>query len=396
MVKAWIDRNLKGDPVIWAIIFALSIISILVVYSSTGALAYKKMNGNTEHYLMKHSMLVFLSLGAMWAAHKINYKYYAGLSKLGLFISVPLLIYAFKFGDQLNEATRWVTIPIIHMSFQPSDFAKLALVSALAAMLAKKQNNIDDFKKSFLPMILWCAAICGLIALSNFSTSLILFATCMLLMLIGRVPVKHLFLFVVIGLAAGTLALWAGERLGTMISRIAIFINQLFFDGEVPFQAEQSYIALASGGTIGLGPGNSIQRNFLPHSYSDFIYSIIVEEYGLIGGVFVLFLYLALLYRGMIIVVRSDKAFGGLLSAGLCFGLVIQAMINMGVAVGLGPITGQPLPLLSMGGTSLLFTGIALGIILSVSRGDISESSIATNGSSASGKVIKNFDEEPE
>jgi cell division protein FtsW len=397
MVKTWIDRNLKGDPVIWAIIFALSIISILVVYSSTGALAYKKMHGNTEHYLMKHSMLVFLSLGAMWLAHKINYKYYAGLSKLGLIISMPLLIYAFKFGDELNDATRWVTIPIINQSFQPSDFAKLALIAALAAMLAKKQNNIDDFKKSFLPIILWCGVICGLIALSNFSTSIILFSSCMLLMFIGRVPVKYLGMLVVVGLIAGTCALALGQRLGTTIHRIQDFSGQIFSDGPVPFQAEQSYIALASGGVIGLGPGNSIQRNFLPHSYSDFIYAIIVEEYGLIGGIFVLFLYLALLYRGMIIVVRSDKAFGGLLSAGLCFGLVIQAMINMGVAVGLGPITGQPLPLLSMGGTSLLFTGISLGIILSVSRGDISESSSGNNNGNSGNenfKELKNVDKQ--
>jgi cell division protein FtsW len=394
MVKAWIDRNLKGDPIIWAIIFALSIISILVVYSSTGALAYKKMQGNTEHYLMKHSMLIFLSLGAMWLAHKINYKYYAGLSKLGLFISVPLLIYAFKFGDELNEATRWVTIPIINQSFQPSDFAKLALLAALAAMLAKRQNSIEDFKKTFLPIIMWCGVICGLIALSNFSTSIILFSSCMLLMFIGRVPIKYLGLLVVVGLVAGTLALALGQRLGTTIHRMEDFSGQLFADGPVPFQAEQSYIALASGGLIGNGPGNSVQRNFLPHSYSDFIYAIIVEEYGLIGGILVLFLYLALLYRGMIIVVRSDKAFGGLLSAGLCFSLVIQAMINMGVAVGLGPITGQPLPLLSMGGTSLLFTGISLGIILSVSRGDISENNIANIG--ATSKEIKNFDEQSE
>jgi cell division protein FtsW len=392
MVKAWIDRNLKGDPIIWAIIFALSIISILVVYSSTGALAYKKMHGNTEHYLMKHSMLVFLSLGAMWAAHKINYKYYAGLSKLGLVISVPLLIYAYKYGEKLNEASRWLTIPIINQSFQPSDFAKLALISALAAMLAKKQNNIEDFQKSFVPIIIWSGLICGLIALSNFSTSVILFSTCLLLMFIGRVPLKYLGLLFIIGIIVVPIGLKLGSRWETTKSRIENFMS----DKEVSFQAEQSYIALASGGVIGHGPGNSVQRNFLPHSYSDFIYAIIVEEYGLIGGVFVLFLYLALLYRGMIIVVRSDKAFGGLLSAGLCFGLVIQAMINMGVAVGLGPITGQPLPLLSMGGTSLLFTGISLGIILSVSRGDISESSIASSNNSASGKETKNFDEESE
>jgi cell division protein FtsW len=188
-------------------------------------------------------------------------------------------------------------------------------------------------------------------------------------MFIGRVPMKYLAMLLVVGIFAGTVALLVGQRLGTAINRMDNFFNAK----EIPFQAEQSYIALATGGVFGKGPGNSEQRNFLPHSYSDFIYSIIVEEYGFIGGLFIVFLYLALLYRGMKTVSKSERAYGGLLSAGLSFSLVIQAMINMGVAVGLGPITGQPLPLLSMGGTSLLFTGLSLGIILSVSRGDISE-----------------------
>lgn len=365
-IKPWFDKNLKGDPVIWAIIFLLSLISIAVVYSATGSLAYKKMQGNTEHYLLKHSMLVFLSLGFMWLAHQVNYKYFSKLSRLGLWVSVPLLLIAFKLGANINDANRWIIIPVINQSFQPSDFAKLALITNLASMLAKRQNNIEDIKESFIPIVIWSGTICGLIALSNLSTAMILFATCLLLMFIGRVPVKYLGMLVIAGVLIGTLALLAGQRLGTAVSRLDNFFNSK----EIPFQAEQSYIAIATGGIIGKGPGNSDQRNFLPHSYSDFIYAIIIEEYGFVGGVVVLFLYLALLYRAMIAVMRSNKAFGGLLSAGLAFSLVIQAMINMGVAVGLGPITGQPLPLLSMGGTSLLFTGLSLGIILSVSRGD--------------------------
>lgn len=368
-LKPWFDKNLKGDPVIWAIILLLSLISIAVVYSATGSLAYKKMQGNTEHYLFKHSMLVFLSLGFMWLAHKVNYKYFSRLSRVGLWISVPLLLIAFKLGANINDANRWIIIPIINQSFQPSDFAKLALITNLASMLAKRQNNIDDIKDSFIPIVIWSGAICGLIALSNLSTAMILFATCLLLMFIGRVPIKYLGMLVIAGSLIGTLALLAGQRLGTAVSRLDNFFNS----SEIPFQAEQSYIAIATGGIIGKGPGNSDQRNFLPHSYSDFIYAIIIEEYGFVGGVVVLFLYLALLYRAMIAVMRSNKAFGGLLSAGLAFSLVIQAMINMGVAVGLGPITGQPLPLISMGGTSLLFTGLSLGIILSVSRGDAEE-----------------------
>lgn len=379
MVKIWIQRNLKGDPVIWGIIFILSLISIAVVYSAIGSLAYKKMGGDTEHYLFKHSLLVIAGLVCMWLAHKLDYKYYSRLSRYALWISVPLLIYTFFKGENLNAASRWLIIPVIKQSFQPSDFAKLALISNLASMLARRQANIADFKESFIPIVLWCGLICGLIALSNFSTAVILFSTCMLLMFIGRVPMKYLFMLVLVGALSGSVALMLGQRLGTTISRIESF----FSETDIPFQAEQSYIALASGGIIGKGPGNSDSRNYLPHCYSDFIYSIIVEEYGMIGGGFVLFLYLALLYRGVVTVARSDRAFGSLLSAGLTFSLVIQAMINMGVSVGLGPITGQPLPLLSMGGTSLLFTGIALGIILSVSRGDSSENALQSKNLNA-------------
>lgn len=368
-LKAWGAKNLQGDPVIWAIIFALSLLSIAVVYSAIGSLAYKTMAGNTEYYLVKHSMLVFLSLSLMWMAHKIDYRYYSRISQFALWLSVPLLLYTYFWGVNMNAANRWITIPFIGQTFQPSDFAKLALITNLASMLAKKQGKIDDFKQSFIPVLLWCGVICGLIALANFSTAVILFSTCMLLMFIGRVPMKYLIMLVVVGGIAGSMGLMLGQRLETTVSRF-----ESFFDNEdVPFQAEQSYIAIATGGVVGKGPGNSDQRNFLPHSYSDFIYAIILEEYGLIGGIGVLFLYLALLYRGVVTTSRSDRAFGGLLSAGLTFSLVFQAMINMGVAVGLGPITGQPLPLLSMGGTSLLFTGISLGIILSVSRGEVSE-----------------------
>jgi cell division protein FtsW len=368
-LKAWSSRNLQGDPVIWAIIFAFSMISIAVVYSAIGSLAYKKMAGNTEYYLVKHTMLVLVSLALMWLAHKIDYRYYSRISQFALWISVPLLIYTYFKGVSMNEASRWISIPIIGQTFQPSDFAKLALITNLASMLAKRQNNINDFKESFIPILLWSAVICGLIALANFSTAVILFSTCMLLMFIGRVPMKYLVMLILVGSMAGGLGLMLGQRLQTTINRF-----ESFFDSkEIPFQAEQSYIAIATGGVIGKGPGKSDQRNFLPHSYSDFIYAIILEEYGLIGGVSVLFLYLALLYRGVVTTARSDRPFGGLLSAGLTFSLVLQAMINMGVAVGLGPITGQPLPLLSMGGTSLLFTGISLGIILSVSRGEVSD-----------------------
>lgn len=369
MRKSRIEKYLKGDPIIWFIVILLSVLSIFVVYSATGTLAYRRMEGNTEYYLLKHSLLVILSLLAMWVAHKIDYRYYSRLSRLFLWLSVPLLIMAWKFGTTINEASRWITIPIINQVFQPSDLAKLALITNLAAMLSRRQQNIDDFKESLIPMLLWCGLICGLIALTDFSSAILLLITCLLILFIGRVPVKYLVMLLLVGILAGALAFSIGQRGETVVSRIREFMDPT----EVPFQAKQSYIAIATGGVLGKGPGNSDQRNFLPHSYSDFIYSIIIEEYGLTGGLFVILLYLGLLWRGIITASKSDRAFGGLLSAGLSFALVMQAMINMGVAVGLGPITGLPLPLVSMGGTSLLFTGIALGIILSVSRGELSE-----------------------
>ncbi len=364
MIKAWTQKHINGDPVIWTVVILLSCLSILVVYSATGTLAYKMMDGNTEHYLFKHSGLVLLSLSAMWVAHKIDYRYYSRLSQFALWLSVPLLIITWKYGVNINDATRWITIPLINQPFQPSDLAKLALIANLASMLSKRQQNIADFKESFIPMLLWCGVICGLIAMTDFSSGLLLFLTCLLIMFIGRVPIKYLLMLLIVGALAGSLAVQFGQRGETVVSRVERF----FSNEEIPFQAEQSYIAIATGGITGKGPGKSVRRNFLPHPYSDFIYAIIIEEYGFLGAIGVIMLYLTLLYRGMRTVAKSDRAFGGLLSAGLAFALVAQALVNMGVAVGLGPITGLPLPLVSMGGTSLLFNGIALGIILSVSK----------------------------
>ena len=380
-MKAWIQNNVKGDPVIWAIIFLLSLVSIAGVYSAVGSLAYNKMDGNTEYYLIKHSILVIAGMVFMWFAHRIDYKYYAGISKLALWISIPLLLFTFFFGADINDGRgRWLMIPVINQSFQPSDFAKLALIAHLASMLAKRQANIDDFKESFIPIVLWSGFICGIIALSNLSTSVLLFATCLLIMFIGRVPVKFISTLVVVGLLFVTIGLALGSRLPTVVSRITSFWTAMWDpNAPIPDQLELGYIAIASGGITGNGPGQSAHGDFIPHAYSDFIYAFLIEEYGMIGGIIILLLYLALLYRGLLIAARTDRAFGGLLAAGLSFSLVIQAMINMGVALGLGPVTGQPLPLISMGGTSLLFTGMTLGIILSVSRGDISENNFNDN-----------------
>ncbi|MBS1681310.1 MAG: FtsW/RodA/SpoVE family cell cycle protein [Bacteroidetes bacterium] len=382
-IKEWADQNLQGDRVIWAVVFLLSLISILVVYSSIGTLAYKR-TASTEWLLFKHTGMVVLGLASMWFAHKIDYRYYSKLSRLALWISVPLLLYTFKFGTTLNDAARWISIPIFG-SFQPSDFASLALIINLASMLSKRQQNIDDIKESLIPILFWCGTICGLIALSNFSSAVLLFATCMLIMFIGRVSVKHLAMLVLVGLLAGGIGLKLGTRWETTISRVKNFVEKK----ELPFQAKHGRIAVATGGIFGKGPGNSDQRNILPHPYSDFIYAIVIEEYGMIGGVVVLILYLILLHRGMKAAYNSERAFGGLLSAGLAFDLVCQAMVNMGVVVGLGPITGQPLPLISMGGTAMVFTGISIGIILSVSRGEQEENWGQTGSTVANEKNIE-------
>jgi len=381
-VKEWAYENLKGDSIIWLIVLLLSIFSVLVVYSATGSLAYKYVGGNTEYYLLKHGALVFLSLFAMWWVHKIDYRYYAKISKLLLWVSVFLLVITWLYGANINEASRWLTIPIINQAFQPSDLAKLALIVTLASMLSKRQQNIQDFQRAIIPMLIWIGLICGLIAMTNISSAVLLFSTCMVVLFIGRVPLKFIAILLIIGGFAGMIAFQFGQRGGTAVSRV-----EAFFGDEIPYQAQQGYAAIATGGLFGKGPGQSDQRNFLPSAYSDFIYAIIIEEYGLLGGLIVIFLYLGLLYRGMKATTHSETAYGGLLVSGLVFSIIFQAMINIGVTLGLGPITGVTLPLLSMGGTSQLFFGIAIGMILSVTQGELSPYPMGIKGNQS-----KNFE----
>jgi len=359
----WIRYNIKGDRWIWLIAVILSIISLLSVYSATGSLAYQKMGGNTEYYLFKHFLLIILSFIAMWFAHKLDYKYYSKISIIAMYISLPLLLVTYQFGLNINEASRWINIPIINQAFQPSDLAKLSLIIYLSSVLSKSQYDLDNIKSLIKPF-LWIGIICLFIALTNLSTSIILGVTSMLLMFIARVKIKYLAVLVLFISFGATIALITGQRGKTAISRTEDFI----YKKNIPFQLEQAYIAVSTGGLFGKGPGKSNQKNFLPQSYSDFIYAIIIEEYGLLMGISVLLLYLILLYRGLYTFLKSERPFGGLLSAGLSFYLVIQAITNMSVVVGLLPVTGITLPLISMGGTSQLFTGITLGIILSISR----------------------------
>ena len=392
-IKGW-SRNLsqktKGDKVIWAIVVLLALVSMLVVYSATGSLAYKNYKGNTEIYLFKQIAFIILGIGLIYFAHRVNYTIYSRLAQILFLLSIPLLIYTLFFGLNLNEGSRWIRLPIIGLNLQTSELAKLALFMYLSRLISKKQDVIKDFRKGFLPLIIPVGIICVLIAPANLSTALLLGASCMLLMFIGRVRTTHLLLTVAVAciplvlliatamikhdpnktdvVAKSTSSSKFTGRVNTWINRVDHFIYGGAVDDEDSYQINQAKIAIATGGTFGLGPGNSRAKNFLPQAYNDFIYPIIIEEYGLVGGGFIIFIYLVFLFRSIKIFRRCPYAFGAFLALGLSFTLVIQAIVNMAVSVNLFPVTGVTLPLVSMGGSSFLFTCLAIGIILSVAR----------------------------
>lgn len=371
-----ITERLQGDRIIWMVVIILFVFSMLAVYSASGSLAFKYTNGDTSHYLWKQVMSAIGGILLMYFAHLINYKYYSRIAQVLWILSIPLLFYTMFFGARINDASRWIKLPLIGWTFQTSDMAKLALIMFLARLLTQKQEQITDFKKSVLPMLIVVIIPVVMIAKDNLSTALILFFTSVFIMFIGRVSLKHLMLLFagsvcVLGIFLLSLfklpdSMLIG-RMATWKSRVEThFIHK--DDPDDSYQSLQANIAIAKGGFLPNGPGNSTQKNFLPEAYSDFIYAIIIEEYGLIGGVFVILLYLVFLYRCIRIVVRAPKAFGAFLAVGLGVSLVLQAMINMAVAVGLFPVTGVTLPLVSMGGSSVVFTSLAFGIVLSVSR----------------------------
>jgi cell division protein FtsW len=367
-----LKKYFKGDPVIWMVILLLSIFSLLAVYSSTGSLAYRYQGGNTSYYILKHATILFMGLVITYVTHLIPYKYFSRISQLLLYIAIPLLLVTLVFGVTLNQANRFLYVPGLSLTFQTSDIAKLAIVMYTARILAKRQDNIKDFKSAFRPIILPLVVVCMLVLPANLSTAMLIFATVFILMFIGRVNMKYLFgligiIILAVGLFIGiALALKMDSRTETWKNRLTSFVNE---ESEENFQVTQAKIAIVRGGLVNLRPGKSIQRNFLPHPYSDFIYAIIIEEYGLAGGALVLILYLYLLFRAAVMVRKSSRTFPAFLAIGLTVMITFQAMINMAVAVNLMPVTGQPLPMISMGGSSLLFTCVALGIIQSVSRG---------------------------
>ncbi|NII23496.1 FtsW/RodA/SpoVE family cell cycle protein [Pseudoflavitalea sp. X16] len=379
----------KGDKAIWAIVLVLALVSMLVVYSSTGLLAYKYNRGNTEIYLFKQIMFIIVGMAVIYFSHRVNYTLYSRVARILFLLSIPLLIYTLFFGVRLNEGSRWIRLPIINLTFQTSDLAKLALFMYLSRLLSKKQDKIKDFKQGFLPVILPVVVICILIAPANLSTALLVGATSMLLMFIGRASMKHLLMTIgllaipVVLLVTIAVAYYDKEegktkdlpaileagRLPTWIKRVQNFVyDSKQTDKDENYQINQAKIAIAKGGMLGLGPGNSETRNFLPHPYSDFIFAIIIEEYGIVGGAFIILIYLLFLLRSIRVFRKCPYAFGAFLALGLSFTLVIQALINMAVTVNLFPVTGVTLPLVSMGGSSFLFTCLSIGIILSVAR----------------------------
>jgi len=375
----------KGDKVIWAIVILLTMVSILVVYSSIGSLAYR-MNKSTESYLFRQVGYICLGVLIIYFAHRVNYSIYSRVASILFIISIPLLLYTLKYGSHINDASRWIKLPVINLTFQTSDLAKLALFMYLSRLLSRRQNVIKDFKKGFVPLIIPVAIICLLIAPANLSTSLLIGGTALMLMFIGRVRARHILMVVGAALIPILIlvsvathyynqeeheskdfpAVLSIGRIPTWVKRVQDF---MYADkADASYQIQQAKIAIATGGIFGKGPGKSEQRNFLPHPYSDFIYAIIIEEYGLAGGTIILLIYLLFLFRSIRLFQRCPYAFGAFLAVALSFTLVIQALVNMAVNVNLFPTTGVTLPLVSMGGSSLLFTCFSIGIILSVAR----------------------------
>lgn len=380
----------RGDKVIWALVVLLALVSLLAVYSATGSLAYKNYKGNTEVYLFKQIAFIIVGIMVIYFAHLVNYTVYSKVAQIAFLLCIPLLVYTLFFGVRMNEGSRWIRLPIINMTMQTSDLAKLALFMYLARLMSKKQDVIKDFKKGFLPVMLPVAITCLLIAPANLSTALLLGASCLMLLFIGRARTKHILITIGIAMipilflvlsavvrhssgneeaVASAKSSGLFGRVETWISRVENFMyGSKAADNDEMYQVNQAKIAIAQGGVLGVGPGNSTTRDYLPQAYNDFIYAIIIEEYGLMGGAFIVFIYLVFLYRCIRIFKRCPYAFGAFLALGLSFTLAIQALANMAVTVNLFPVTGVTLPLVSMGGTSFIFTCLAIGIILSVAR----------------------------
>ncbi len=374
-ISARIAAELRGDRVIWALIAIFAMISMVAVYSAVSDLAYDDRGGSTGYYLVKHGIILGIGLVIIYICHLMAYTKYSRWAPGLLVAAGGLLLMTMFFGLEINSARRWLKVPLLGLTFQTSDFAKLALIIFVARSIGSKQDVIKDFQEAFVPIILPVVAICALIAVNDLSTACMLFAICLLMMVVGRVAMQYILTLVLAGITVFSLMVMIGSRFPSVIPRAATWESRIesFFDGREPDpqameQVDYATVAMSNGGLIGAGPGNSLQRNYVFSAHADFIYAIIVEEYGAIGGIILICLFVLLFFRVIRLITKSSKAFGAMVAFGIGTALLMQAFFNIAVNLDLLPVTGLPLPLISMGGTSTLFTCISLGIILSVSK----------------------------
>ncbi|CAH0999942.1 putative peptidoglycan glycosyltransferase FtsW [Neolewinella maritima] len=370
-----IATELRGDRVMWAIIVLLALISMVAVYSAVANLAYRNSGGAVNGYILKHGIILGFGLVVIYVGHLLAYTKYSRWAPTMLIISIVLLLLTQVAGTDINGARRWLTIPFINQTFQTSDFAKLSLILFVARAIGSKQDVIKDFKEAFVPIILPVLAVCLLIALADLSSAIMLFLICILMMIVGRVAIQYIVMLILLGISVFSILVMVGSkypnlvpRAATWEKRIETYFNPAAAQVDDRRQITGAMIAIANGGVIGVGPGNSTQRHTLYSAQSDFIYSIIVEEYGAVGGIALIGIYLLLFVRVIRLVTRSSKAFGAMVAFGIGLSLLLQAFLNIAVNLDLLPVTGLTLPLVSMGGTSTLFTCISLGILMSVSK----------------------------
>ncbi|MEO0526855.1 MAG: FtsW/RodA/SpoVE family cell cycle protein [Bacteroidota bacterium] len=369
-------KNIKGDKAIWGVVALLALFSFLPVYSASSNLVYVVGNGTTVGHLVKHALLLFLGFGIIYGVHRIPTHFFKGLSIIAMPIVLILLVYTLAQGTVIDgaNASRWIRLPLVGVTFQTSNLAAVVLMIYVARYLTKIKDSTITFKESILPLWIPVFLIIVLILPANFSTAAIIFFMVLVLCFLGGYPMKYLLGIVATGIVCLALFVLTAKaapdlfpnRVDTWISRVENFWNPE--DTEADYQIEKAKIAIASGGIVGKGAGKSIQKNFLPQSSSDFIYAIIIEEYGLVGGFALMFFYLLLLFRIVVVANGNKTVFGKLLVVGVGLPIVFQAFINMAVAVELFPVTGQTLPLISSGGTSIWMTCLAIGIVLSASN----------------------------
>jgi cell division protein FtsW len=380
-MRNW-STYLKGDALIWLVVFFLSIVSLLAVYSAAGSLAYQNNGGTAEAYLFDRFKFIVLGLSTMYLAHKVPFRVYGLVGTLGMVVVIPLLVLTLLMGSNINDASRWLHIPGLPFSIQTSDLAKLFLVLYLAKRLAASQAVLNDFVKGFLPLAIPLSLVTLLVLPANFSTAALLFLIGLIMMFIGGVPFKYLFGLIGSGIAGLLLLILLATAMPGLLPRLSTWKARIEnFTSDEPkdaYQIEQAKMSISMGGIMGQGPGNNAGKYRLPQSYSDFIFAMIIGEYGMLGTLLLPLAFIFLLNRCLKVGNRSQSAFGTFAAYGIGLSIAIQAFINMAVAVNLFPVTGQPLPWVSMGGTSTIITGLTLGIVLSISRGEANSKDSST------------------